>query len=145
MKIMIILSFVLMLLVSSCSTQDCGTDLTCFKELARDCSKAKVNIKYGDNDVRLTSRGNLFGECKISLKIEQVGEKLNQKDPALASLAKGKTLNCAIPIEIVDYNLDQYIDEIINLEQKFDQYCSGLIKDVLKGSIKETISKKIPS
>jgi hypothetical protein len=128
-----------MFIVSGCSISECGTDLNCFKELAKDCSRAKVNIKYEDNDVRLTSRGNWFGECKLSLKIEKVGDQFVQKDSTLAKLAEGKTLNCAIPMEIVEYNQDQYVDEILNFEQKFDQYCSGPIKDVLRGHLGEAI------
>jgi hypothetical protein len=143
MRYLIPILLISLILITGCSIQDCNTDLSCFKELAKDCSRAKVNIKYEDNDVRLTSRGNWFGECKISLKIEKVGDRFVQEDPTLAKLAEGKTLNCEIPIEIVKNNNEQYIDEILNLEQKFDQYCSGPIKDTIKGPLKDIVMKKI--
>lgn len=144
MRLLIPSLIISVLLISGCSIQECGTDLNCFKELAKDCSRAKVNIKYEDNDVRLTSRGNWLSTCTVSLKIEKVGQRFIQEDPALASLAEGKTLNCKIPMEVVNYTPDQYIDEILNIEQKFDQYCSGPIKDVLQGPLKDVFKEKDP-
>lgn len=143
MKIFIPLLIFVMIFVSGCSIKECGTDLNCFKELAKDCSRGKVNIIHEDNNIRLTSRGTLFGKCKLSLKIEEIGEKLRQENPTMAILAKGKTLNCAIPVEIVEYNPNQYINEILNFEEQFDQYCSGPIKDVLQGPLKEVIKDKV--
>lgn len=117
--------------------------MNCFKELAKDCSRGRVNIIHEDTNIRLTSRGTLFEKCRLSLKIEEIGEKLRQENPTIATLTKGKTLNCAIPIEIVEYNQDQYIDEILNFGEKFNQYCSGPIKDVLQGPLKEVIKNKV--
>ena len=145
MRLLIPSLIIVMFLLSGCTIQDCGTDLSCFKEQAKDCSRARVNINYQDNVVRLTSRGVWFNKCKLSFKIEKVGNQFVQKDPTLAKLAEGKTLNCAIPVEIVNYNPDQYIDEILNAEEKFDQYCSGPIKDALKGPLREIIKNKVNS
>ncbi len=132
-----------MLLVSGCNLRDCGNDWHCFMESAKSCSRARVSIVYEDNSVRLTTRGVWFGECKVSLKIEKVGQELRQRDPVMADMAEGKTLNCAIPLEIVEYNSEQYIDEILNIEDRFDEYCSGPIKDALQGPLRDIVKKEL--
>lgn len=116
--------------LSGCAIENCNTNLNCFKDAIKTCSRAKVNIQYEDNDVRLTSRGTSFGSCKVSVKIEKVGEKLRQKDPTLASLAEGNTLNCAIPLEALKSE-EKIVDNLLQAEQKFNQYCTGPIKDAL--------------
>ena len=132
-----------MILISGCAIKDYGTDINGFKESAKYCSRARVNIIHQGNNIRLTSRGIWFGKCKLSLKIEEISDELTQQNPTMARIAKGKTLNCAVPVEIVKYNRDQYIDEILNIEDKFDQYCSGPIKDALQGPLKEVIKEKL--
>src|SRR3989338_1559835 len=74
MKITLIVLVLAMFLVSGCAIKDCQTDLNCFKELVKDCSKAKVNIIYDDNNLRLTSRGIWLEDCRLSFKIEQFNE-----------------------------------------------------------------------
>ena len=143
MKITLIVLVLAMFLVSGCAIKDCQTDLNCFKELVKDCSKAKVNIIYHDNNLRLTSRGIWLEDCRLSFKIEQISEKLRQEDPNLAMLAEGKTLNCAIPLQVVEQNQDEIIDNILNLEEQFNEYCSGPIKDALQGPLKNAVKEKM--
>ena len=142
MKYLFIFLILSIVLISGC-IKDCGTDLTCFIESAKYCSSARVNIINQGNNIRLTSRGIWFGKCKLSLKIEEIGEELKKQDPDLARIATGKTINCAVPVEIVNYDREAYIKEILTLEDRFNQYCSGPIKDALQGHLKEIIKEEI--
>ena len=141
MRYLVIPLIVSVLVISGCSIKDCKDDLSCFEKSVKKCSKAKVNIKYEDNDVRLTSRGIWGGKCQVSLKVEKVGKKLRQKDPIASKIAEGKTMNCAIPLK--EINKPKQITELFLLEQKFNQYCSGPIKDAMQGPLKEMIQKKL--
>lgn len=143
MKYVFVIIILSMILITGCTVKDCGTNIFCFKEAAKYCSRASVNIIDEGNNIRLTSRGEWNGKCEVSLKIEAISNELSMQNPTLARTAIGKTLNCAVPVEVVEYNRDQYINEILNLEDKFNQYCSGPIKDALQGPLKEFIKEKI--
>ena len=126
-------------LISGC-IPDCGNDLECFKESAKNCSKSKVNIVDGEgNDVRVTVRGFDKDSCKISFKIESIGEKLMTEYPKETRIAVGKTLNCEINETYSDYGKLDYTEEIFNLPENFDKSCSGPIKDLLEGPLKPVI------
>lgn len=143
MRYILLLLILFFICLAGCSIKDCKTDINCFIESAKYCSKARVNIIHDETNIKLTSRGVWFEKCKISLKIEEVGGELVQQNPTIAKLAIGKTLNCAIPMEIINYNNSEYINEILNFDNKFDMYCSGPIKDVLQGPLKNVIKDKI--
>ncbi|MFA5176134.1 MAG: hypothetical protein WC413_02650 [Candidatus Nanoarchaeia archaeon] len=131
-KNIIIVLVLLLIFISGCSIYDCGTDINCFEEKAKSCSSAKVNIIEEGNNIRLTSRGILFGKCKFSLKIEQIGENLQQQNPGISKVLIGKTMNCEIPLEELNINLDNYLNDIANLKDgEYERYCSGPIKDIL--------------
>jgi len=137
--IFLLLSIVL---ISGC-IPDCGNDLECFKESAKNCSKSKVNIVDGEgNNVRVTVRGFDKDSCKISFKIESLGEKLMTEYPKETRIAIGKTLNCEINKTHFEYEKLDYIEEIFNLPEEFDKSCSGPIKDLLEGPLKPIIANK---
>ena len=142
MRNILIFLFLLLILLTGCSIKNCETDLDCFKESAKYCYRARVNIIHEGNNIRLTCRGFWFGKCKLSLKIEEIGNELKKQDPNLARIAKGKTLNCAIPVKILETD-EKVIDEILNIENRFNEYCSGPIKDVLQGPLKDIIKEKM--
>lgn len=141
MKKLIIL-IIALIFISGCTTKNCGADLNCFQERAKDCLKAKVNIFEGETNLRLTSRGEWFGECKLSIKIEKIDPLLFLLDPTLKQAIEGKTINCAIPKEIVKEN-ENYVEDILSMGETFDKYCSGPVKDILKGTSKEIIKINI--
>ena len=137
MKKLIILILAL-IFISGCTTKDCGVDLDCFQESANDCLKARVNVIEEGTNLRLTSRGEWFGKCEISIKIEKIDSTLNLLDPTLKQAIEGKTINCAVPKEIVKGN-ENYIKDILSTGETFDKYCSGPVKDILEGASKEAI------
>jgi len=135
-----ILCFLLICLffVAGCTkTKDCGDDVKCFGEEIKDCSKAKVYVSNEGNKIKVTSKGLSKDECRVSLRIEEVGWKLKEDYPTESFIAKGKTLNCNIPIK------ENYSEAIQNLENYFDESCSGPIKDLLDGRFGEVIKKEI--
>lgn len=62
-----------------------------------------------------------------------------QDNPSLATNAKGKTLNCAVPLEVVEYDREKYVEELLLFEDRLNQYCSGPVKDAMQGPLKEVI------
>lgn len=138
-KYFLIILVLLSILISGC-IPDCGTDLECFKEKAKDCSKSKVNILDGEgNNIRVTVRGFDKDSCRVSFKIESIGEKLKTKYPTETRIAVGKTLNCKISKKYAEYETLDYVEEIFNLPEEFDRSCSGPIKDLLEGPLKPII------
>lgn len=131
--ILIIGSIILVLLLR---TKDCGSNLLCFENSAIHCGRATVNLNYADNIVRLTSKGIWFGKCELSLKIEKLSASLALKYQINPELANGMTLNCAIPQNLFNGNPSEYVNEMFNANNNFDQYCSGPIKDILMSRIK---------
>jgi len=145
MKKIALLIFLLafVVFISGCTKiKDCGTDLKCFKESAKTCSKSKVNLIDEGNNLRITVRGHSVNFCKVSFKIENLGDDLKIKYPTETKIAIGKTMNCNINKKYVDLKELNYIDEIINLPNEFDEHCSGPIKDLMQGPFKEIITKE---
>lgn len=122
----IILLLVFLIFLSGCSYSNCGYDLNCFEEYAKDCSKSKVNIIQDSNDVRITLRGVSKEGCKVSFKIEEISREYKNKYPNEALILEGKSLTCNIPIK------EDYSEEIMNIGDNVDNYCSGPIKDFVK-------------
>ncbi|MBU1245724.1 MAG: hypothetical protein ABIJ20_01105 [Nanoarchaeota archaeon] len=129
MKYILIIILIGLIFISGC-TIDCGKDLDCFKEQVQNYNKARVNIINEGTNIRITCRGVSKDICLISFKIEEVSEDLRQEDPISAKIVVGKTLNCNIPLEVLEQDED-YFDKILSFEEEFDQYCTGPIKDIL--------------
>ena len=113
--------------------KNCGVDLDCFKEASKDCSRAKLYLNHEGGIAKLTLRGLTDDGCKVSLKIEEISDEIKQDYPTESLVAKGKTLNCVIPIK------DDYYEDIMNLEENIDSSCSGPIKDIMQGPLKDLL------
>ena len=138
-KYLLIFLLLSVIFISGCVT-DCGNDLECFKESAKNCSKSKVNVADQDgNNIRVTIRGANEDSCKISFKIESLGENFKSIYPQESKIAVGKTLNCEINKKYFDLKKFDYISEIFNLPDEFDKSCSGPIKELLEGPLKPVI------
>jgi len=139
-KGLIIFLVVFIIFIAGCvKIKDCGTDLNCFKESAKTCSKSKVNLIDGDDNLRVTIRGHDTTSCKVSFKIEDIGENLKTQYPTETRIAIGKTMNCKVDKKYSEYEQLDYIDEIFKLPEEFDKSCSGPIKDLMQGPLKEII------
>lgn len=140
-----ILLFILILaiiFISGCSIKDCGTDLECFKESAKICSKAKVNLIGEGNNIRVTVRGLTADSCPVSFKIEELSQDIKEKYPSESRVATGKTLNCNIDKKYADYEELDYSEKILNITDNLEKSCSGPIKDLMKGPLKEVIEQE---
>ena len=133
--IKIFLIVFLIFIVGCSSIYDCGEDLQCFKEHSKDCQRTRVNAIYEENDVRITTRGLTDEGCRVSLKIEQISQKLKEEYPIETRNAEGKTLNCILPVK------SDYAEEILNLEETFNRACSGPVKVALQGPLKDILRK----
>ena len=132
--------FVFIIFTAGCvKIKDCETDITCFKENAKTCSKSKINLIDEGTNLRVTIRGYDATSCEISFKVESIDEKLKTQYPTETRIAIGKTMNCNIDKRYSKYEQLDYIDEILNLPEKFDESCSGPIKDLMQGPLKEVI------
>lgn len=128
-KILITILIIAIIFIGGCMIKDCDTDVTCFKEASKNCKRAKVNLNYEGTNIRATLRGFQGENCLISFKVEEVGDALKQKYNRI-SLIKDKTLNCALPLNIMSTNTN-YTD-ILNSSEILDRYCSGPLKDLIK-------------
>lgn len=145
-KKLMVLLFVVVIFIAGCvRIKDCGTDLNCFKENAKTCTKSKVNLIDGGNNLRVTIRGHDTDSCRVSFKIEEVSETIKGQYPTETRIAIGKTMNCKIDKKYSGYEQLDYIDEIFNLPEEFDKKCSGPIKDLMQGPLKEVIADEFES
>ncbi len=129
-KILIMVLIIALIFIEGCITaKDCGTDINCFKEASKNCDTAKVNLNYEGTNIRVTLRGFQGENCLISFKVEEVGDALKQKYNGIY-LIKDKTLNCAVPLNIISINTD-YID-ILKSKDILNKYCSGPLKDLIQ-------------
>lgn len=128
-KILIMVLIIAFIFIEGCITKDCGTDVNCFKEASKNCGKARVNLNYEGTNIRATLRGMDKENCLISFKVEEVGEDLKQKYEGIY-LIKDKTLNCAVPLDIISTNTNYMA--ILNSSDILDKYCSGPLKDLIK-------------
>jgi len=128
-----------LIFLSGCSIKNCNTDLECFKESAKTCSKVRVNLIEEKNNIRVTVRGLTANSCSVSFKLEEISDDIKKEYPLETRIAKGKTLNCLINKKYTDYEQPDYIDEIFHLPQEFETSCSGPIKDLMKGPLKEIV------
>jgi len=137
----------IIIFISGCSIKDCGYDLMCFKESAKTCSRVKVNLIEEGSNIRVTVRGLTIDSCKVSFKIDGVGQKIKEQHPFETKIAIGKTLNCKINKKYADYENIDYTKEIFNLPEEFDKSCTGPIKDLmtgpLGGMVKEEFDKML--
>jgi len=126
-------------ILSGCKIRECRTDLECFKESAMTCSRVRINLLREGNNIRVTVRGLTPGSCLVSFKIEKISQTIKNKYPFETKIAKDKTLNCKINKKYANYGELNYIEEIFNLPNEFEKSCSGPIKDLMKGPLKEII------
>lgn len=139
-KALIAFLIVFIIFITGCvKIKDCGTDLNCFKENAETCSKSKVNFVDEGTNLRVTIRGHDATSCEVSFKVEALGEDIKNKYPTETRISIGKTMNCNIDKKYSEYEQLDYTDEILNLPEKFDESCSGPIKDLMRGPLKEVI------
>src|SRR3989344_6367856 len=134
------------ILITGCAKiKDCGTDFDCFKVNAKTCSRAKANLINEDNNIRVTIRGHSVDYCRVSFKIENIGENMRNKYPTESGIAIGKTMNCKVDKKYSEYKDLDYIEEITNLPNEFDRSCSGPIKDLMEGPLKEIMINEFKS
>ncbi|MBI2666751.1 hypothetical protein HYX13_04015 [Candidatus Woesearchaeota archaeon] len=140
-RMMIAFLIIFFLVHSACQPiVDCGTDTECFSKNSVNCSQTRANlIDEQGNNVRVTIRGFQQNSCRVSLKVEEVGLQLKEKYPQESVIAVGKTMNCNIDRRFAEENISFYIDKIFELEEEFNQSCSGPIKDLLGEHLKEII------
>jgi len=129
--------------ISGCAIKDCGTNLDCFKSNAKNCSKVRANLIENDNNLRITIRGHDGDFCRISFKIEEIGEDLKRDNPVETKIALGKTMNCKINRTYSDNKQVDYINEILTFGDGLDKYCSGPIKDFIQYPLKEMVLEKL--
>lgn len=123
--------------VSGCARyQDCGSDINCFKDYAKTCTKSKLLLDNEKGNVLVTLRGIKDGTCGISFKIAEVKENVRNSYPDASEL-KGKTLNCFIPMKYENK------EAVIADAQKFEEYCTGQIKEIVQGPLKDTLRKEL--
>lgn len=137
MKWVILFLGSLILLAGCMPMVDCSDNLNCFKEHVKDCSRAKVNINHEGNILRLTLRGMDDNDCKVSLKIESVADDIREEYPLEASIAKGKTINCDIPM-----NINYYIG-VDDVKAVMIEKCSGPIKDLMEGPLQKMVEEEL--
>ena len=140
MKLLFLLLLTLLILVSACTkVTDCGSNIDCFKNSAEMCSKSRFLLSHQDNNILISLRGISDDKCGVSFKIIELSEELKKSYPLESAGLKGKTMNCLVPIKYKDINNWQ---KIINNNEKFDEYCSGQIKDLMQGPLKDILINK---
>lgn len=136
----LILLIILLFLISGCAKIiDCKKDVECFKNSAETCSKSKFLLSNDNNDILITLRGISDENCGVSFKVIELNEEVKKYYPTESAGLKDKTLNCLVPIKYKDPN--NWI-ELINIHEKLEEYCSGQIKDLAKGPLKEVFKKE---
>ena len=137
----LILLLILLFLISGCAKYaDCDSDITCFQNYAKTCTKSKLFTNHDGNTILTTLRGVNDNKCGISFKITGVSEAIKNSYPNEASELKGKTLNCFVPLEYKDNNK---VLDLTEVSQKLDEYCTGQIKDIMKGPLKEILKNQL--
>ena len=121
----ILLIFTLIVLLGCTNIKDCGKDINCFEERSKECLKTKVLVEEDNTLLKVTIRGIEDNECKVSLKVEELGENIKKKYPVESRVAEGKTLNCQFPLNTTDY-----IERITDFEEEVDKKCSGPLKEI---------------
>ena len=140
MRLLFLFLLVLVVLVSGCTkVTDCGSNIECFKNNAKTCSKSKFLIPQEGSEILITLRGIHKENCGISFKIINVGDKIKESYP-LAPELKGKTLNCFVPFRNI--GLKDWVKFIL-VDTQFDAYCLGQVKDIAKGPLEDIIKKKL--
>ena len=130
----------LIFLISACAkVVDCNSDIECFKKNAETCSKSKFLLSHEGNDVLITLRGISNEKCGVSFKVTDISNEIKNNYPTESSGLKGNTLNCLVPIKYKDSN--NWI-ELVDITNKFDEYCVGQVKDLMQGPLKAILINK---
>lgn len=140
MKILILLVILLFLISGCVKYADCGSDITCFQSHAKTCTKSKLLTSHDENSILTTLRGVNDDKCRVSFKIIDVSEDIKNSYPNEASELNGKTLNCFIPFE---YKNNNKVLDLTEVSQKLDEYCTGQIKEIVKGPLKEILKNQL--
>lgn len=136
----LLLFLALLIFISGCSrTINCGSNIECFKNNAETCTKSKFLLNQDGNNILITLRGINNDKCGVSFKVMELNEEEKNNYPTESSELKGKTLNCLVPIKYKDAN--NWLG-LIDVNEKFDEYCSGQIKDLAKGPLKEVLKNE---
>lgn len=99
--------------------ENCGSDVPCFTERARECRPTDVIVVQANNAYGYSVRSSI-GDCSVHVILERV----EAGAPAEFQALEGKRMICAIPKKELDgFSLDQF--------DAYMPYCHGLLKEGL--------------
>ncbi len=121
----------LLLFTSSCtSINDCGYNVTCFSNLAKNCQPSSLNIAPEGNIYRITVRGMDSHGCEVSYKIDQVSKAYRDENPALSEVIQEKAVTCHFSLSEVENGNITYFELIKNFNDSINENCNGPLKDI---------------
>ncbi len=117
--IIVVLLIAIISLIFITSAKNCGTDDTCFNKASSRCALAKVTTFTNDNKYQYEIVGKKQDNCILDVTLLNLSTSQSQY---LQNALNGKSMRCAIPLEILK---EKQIKNIDNL----NDYCTGELKE----------------